>query len=205
MTIRAADLGLPLTQQGTGLTSNAHFGAASVTAADTINGVSLQAASGISTSRCGVSFLYKPVPATPYTLTVKLAATYTSSGYAGASVGWYDGSSKLHLLALAANAGAAPRLEFQKWSAPGTFVANDATWANTFFNQPFAYPTWLQINDTGSSLNLAVSQDGGYFVNLGNYTKSSAYLGSSGYSNLLFGLNLCENAFGATLQQWSGA
>jgi hypothetical protein len=152
-----------------------------------------------------VSFLYKTAPTPPYTLTVKLAATYTSSGYAGASVGWYDGSSKLHLFALVANAGAAPRLEFQKWSDPGTFVANDNTWANNSTNQGLSYPLWLQINDTGGNLNLLFSQDGGSFTQLGNYAKSAAYLGSSGYSNLVFGLNLCENIVGATLQQWSGA
>ena len=50
-------------------------------------------------------------------------------------------------------------------------------------------PTWLQISDYGTNITFAMSLDGVNFVPLKTEAKSGAWLGSSGYNNVIFYIN----------------
>lgn len=183
------------TSAGTGLTTWFNQGSATVT--DTPVGICVNAPA--TSSSGNITGRYMTAPSPPYTITVLLAATRVSTGYAGAGIGWYDGTSKLHLVAYATDGGGVAHFEIQKWNSATSWNSNDVSSAANGFSQPI----WLQIEDDGTTIYFRFSQDGANFFPLFSTAKSSGFLGSSGYSNVIFFANPELSQTLATLMSWT--
>jgi hypothetical protein len=168
------------TSAGTGLSTWLNQGTATV--ADAAAGILLTAPSGGGDNIRG---RYMNAPSTPYTKTALIAMTsppQTNTGRAG--FGWYDGSAKLQALTVF-NSGA---------NGYGIDVEN---WTNvtTFSSQPYgvqklwASPVWLRISDDGTTVKFQLSSDGMGWTTLYSIAKASGFLGSSGYSKIIFFVN----------------
>jgi hypothetical protein len=91
-----------------------------------------------------------------------------------------------------------PVMRVEKWTNATTFSASDFTSQSNIFSQPI----WLQISDDGTNISFAFSQDGSFFVTLFSVAKASGFLGSTGYSNLIFFTNPQGSRTFGTLLSW---
>jgi hypothetical protein len=182
------------TSASTGLSTWLNQGSATV--ADSLVGASMDVPSSASTDN--ITGRYKAAPSTPYTITVLVAATMTSSLSNAVGLGWYDGTAKLHLISYGPDNGARPFLRITKWNSTSSFSAADFTSATNGFSQPI----WLRIADDGTNVSFAFSQDGVNFLPLFSVAKSSGFLGASGYSNIIFYANPLGSRTLATLMSW---
>jgi hypothetical protein len=138
---------------------------------------------------------YVAAPAAPYTLTVLVAGTRTNVSVAGGiGIGWYDGSAKLHLMAFGP-----AFLVVNRWNSVSSWNANDFLNSSTAFPQPL----WMQLRDDGTNISFAISQDGANFIQVYSAVKSSSWLGSSGYSNLLLFAQPQGGQTLSTLMSWA--
>lgn len=138
------------------------------------------------------------VPSTPYIITALLAQTAEGVNNGGVEFGWYNGSNKLHTVA---------------WEYASGWIAiiiewNSATSINTGVNPAMnidTSPTWFQLSDNGTNITFAFSKDGSNFFTILTQAKSAGYLGSSGYTNIFFGIrpNNSPNMIG-TIMSWNG-
>jgi hypothetical protein len=145
--------------------------------------------------------LSKAVPATPYSITAEIQCFYSGNGINGtgtiaSGLGWYDGT-KLHLLAMQ-NA----TLLVTKFTNFTTFSANDFSNGN-FPQYSYQYPNWFKIKDDGTNVVFYYSADGATFQQLFTVAKSGGFLGSSGYTTLVFGVNSNGAAGTCTLMSWT--
>jgi hypothetical protein len=182
------------TRVSTGLSGWLNQGSA--TTGDTATGLQVTGVSGQFWQ-----LLTKTPPATPYSITAEIQCFYSANGVNGTStigggIGWTDGT-KLHLLALQ-NA----TLLVTKFSNFTTFSANDFSNGN-FPQYNFQYPNWLKIKDDGTNVVFYFSADGATFQQLFSVAKSAGYLGSSGYSTLVFGTNSNGAAATCTVLSWA--
>jgi hypothetical protein len=182
------------TQASTGLSGWLNQGSA--TTSNTATGLQV---TGVSGQLWQV--LTKAVPATPYSITAEIQCFYSANGVngigtIGGGIGWTDGT-KLHLLALQ-NA----TLLVTKFTNATTFSANDFSNGN-FPQYNFQYPTWLKIKDDGTNVVFYFSADGATFQQLFSVAKSAGFLGSSGYTTLVFGPNSNGAASTCTLMSWT--
>ena len=180
------------TSAGIGLATWLNQGSATV--ADNAVGITIDApSSGTTPNLIG---RYMAVPTPPYTITVLIAATRYANSANGVGIGWYDGTAKLHVF----NYGFVnlPLMRVEKWTNATTFSASDFTSQNNIFSQPI----WLQISDDGTNVSFAFSQDGSFFVTLFSVAKASGFLGSTGYSNLIFYTNPQGSRTFGTLLSW---
>jgi hypothetical protein len=188
------------TSTGTGLTTWLNQGSATV--ADTEVGVCITAPAQTSFNALG---RYKAAPSTPYTATAKVCLTTVPVGHApSVFLGWYDGSDKLHVVALLNNTGGPHwAIEVDKATNPTSFDATDFSTTISVIVGPVC---WLQIEDDGTDVYFRFSNDGGNFLQVFTVAKSSGWLGSSGYANVIFGTN-SDNESGtevlATLMSYS--
>lgn len=182
------------TSAGTGLTTWLNQGSASVT--DAPVGVSISAPLS---SGADVTGRYRTAPTPPYTITALISRTADSNSYNAAGIGWYDGSSKLHLISYVTKSGGSPYFEIEKWNSTTSFNGNDYASNSNGFSQPI----WLQINDDGTNVHFLFSQDGYNFLQLFSVAKSSGFLGASGYSNVIFFANPQASQTFATLMSWA--
>ncbi|OAF10260.1 hypothetical protein AXW67_25915 [Bradyrhizobium neotropicale] len=167
----------------------------SSTTADNAVGFSLN----VTTSN-GLTGVFRSAPSTPYTITALIAATRSSTSYNGVGIGWYDGTNKLHVLSYATQNGGPPYFEVEKWNSPTSFSANDLTSANNGFSQPI----WLRVADDGTNVSFAFSQDGVNFLTLFSTAKSSGFLGTSGYNNVIFPANpIASSRTIGTIMSWA--
>ncbi len=173
------------TSSGTGLTNWLNQGTATV--ADNAVGISIDAPTSGTT------------PNLIYTITALIVGTRNANSSNGIGIGWYDGTAKLHVLSYTLNAGGAPIFQVNKWTNATTFSASDFTSSNNNFAQPI----WLQIKDDGTTVSFAFSQDGSFYVTLFSVAKASGFLGSTGYSNLVFFVNPQGSRTFATLLSWT--
>ena len=81
-----------------------------------------------------------------------------------------------------------------------TFSANDAA-INTQNLQ--GVPVWFKITDDGTTVKFYYSYDGGAFTQAFSVSRASGYLGSSGYTNVFFGVNSNTAATLGTLMSWA--
>jgi len=175
------------TAASTGLVNWLNQGTATVT--ETPVGISLRS---VPTNALVGRFV--GAPAAPYTLRALVASTTNASGTYGVGLGFYDGFSKVEWVQYG------PYLQVVRWSSPTAFAGFDAAYNLFFFTQPI----WLQLQDDGTNVSFAFSQDGVNFVTLYSTTKSAGYLGSTGYRNLVFLANPGVGASTiATLLSWS--
>jgi hypothetical protein len=139
----------------------------------------------------------KASPGTPYTITALIAVTRNASGFAGAGIGWTDGT-KLHVLSLVSDNGLESYLEVEKWTNDTTFSANDFTGQHSALQQFI----WMRIRDDGTNVTFSYSNDGANFLTAFTVAKASGFLGSSGYSNVIFFANP-QSAELVTLMSWT--
>lgn len=182
------------TGTGTGLTN--WFNQGSATETDSAVGMLITAPS--SGGSGNVTGLYMGAPSTPYTITALIARTANSNSYNGAGIGWYDGTNKLHVLSYLTSNGNAPYLEVEKWNTATSFNSNDVASNPNSFSQPI----WLQMRDDGTNVSFAFSQDGANFLQLFSVAKSSGFLGTTGYSQVIFFTNPQGSNTLSTLLSW---
>jgi hypothetical protein len=125
---------------------------------------------------------FKAVPSTPYTIKALVAGTRSSNSYNEVGVGWYDGTAKLHLISITTTGGGANSMTVTRWNSVTSFNTSDYSSAVNAYAQPI----WLQIQDDGTNVSFAFSQDGANFLPVYSVAKASGFLGASGYSNLVF-------------------
>lgn len=175
---------------------NNWFNQASTLLTESPVGTSISAPS--SGANQNVSGRFMPAPTPPYSITALVAATANTSAKASAGIGWYDGTGKLHVVSYLWDNGNSPYLEVQRWNGSSTLDGADYSSFRDGFNQPI----WLQLNDDGANVSFAFSQDGLTFNRLYTTSKSSGWLGATGYSNVIFFLNPNGGPTIGTLMSW---
>ena len=155
----------------------------SATVADSGAGIAITQASTGSTDRMAIR--YGAVPAsTPYTLTALLAVTGmgVNTGNRSATFGWYDGSSKAQCFRLLYNSNAAIGLLVTRFNGLDSATSNDFGSTASVSN-----PCWLRLRNDGTNVYWEASLDGVNFLTLFQQALASSYLGSTGYTNVMFG------------------
>jgi hypothetical protein len=96
-------------------------------------------------------------------------------------------------------------LAVDSWTNPATY--SGTPFSITLVTQLIPY-LWLRIVDAGTTVSFQYSIDGSYWLTAGTVTKSSSFLGSSGYNYIGVGLDTYQgpaSGIGGTLLSWSGA
>ncbi|WP_147377801.1 hypothetical protein [Mesorhizobium waimense] len=182
------------TSAGTGLTTWLNQGSGVVT--DSAVGMCIDVPSSGSTANFSGRYMAAPMP--PYKITTLVAVTRNSSSFSGVGIGWYDGIGKLHTLNYTTNGGGAPIFQVLRWTNVTTVSAVDVASSANAFPQP----VWLQIADDGTNVSFSFSQDGANFLPIFSVAKASGFLGSSGYSNIIFGINPQGSRTLGTVMSW---
>lgn len=180
-----------------GMTNWLNQGGATVN--DRSTGVSISAPSNSGTS---LRVRYGTAPGTPYTKYAFLSLT-GAANYIATGIGWYDGSAKLHVLTLQTDSTSAGRIAMIRWTDTATFSAYETGFPQSWVSQFI----WMSIADDGTNISVGVSfsGDNSDYVTLFTVAKSSGFLGSSGYTNLCFYVDVERtgtNAIG-TIQSWT--
>lgn len=178
----------------TGLSSWLNQGASSVI--DSTVGISMTAQD--SGTANNISARMMPSPAPPYKITALIGATRSSTAYNGIGIGWFDGTDRLHLFASTTISGGLPKFEVSKWNSATSYSGGDFQTTSNGYSQPF----WMQIADDGSAVSVGISQDGANFLQLFSTPKSTGWLGTSGYSNVVFFINPQGGLTTGTLMSW---
>lgn len=176
------------TQSNTGLSTWLNQGAAVAT--DSAAGLNVK-----STNTTQFRSLRKAVPTAPYTIRALVALNSTQAAFAGALFGWTD-LTKYHVWLIQSTTG----ILVTKFSGPGTFVANDLVINDSGIQVP---RLWLEIKDDGTNVVFSMSADGDQFIPRFTVSKASGYLGSTGYTNIVFGASCSGVAANATLLSYS--
>ena len=185
------------TQSGTGLTTWLHQNLASVS--DGATGMCLQSPNA---SALAISGLYGPAPSTPYTITALIAVAKNTNEYDGVALGWYDGSNKTHAISLSTQGGNGNDVQVDYWNNPTNYAGTNWT-TNSLGSNVFSQPIWFQIEDDGTTVYFRYGYDGVNFITGYSVAKSSGWLGSGGYSNVLFYTNPQGGTNIATLLSWT--
>jgi hypothetical protein len=175
---------------GTGLSTWLNQGTAAV--ADTSVGMSLTAPNS---SGAQLRVRYAAAPATPYVITALIASTAKSVNFSQIGIGWYDGTAKLHVIALGYNNGWG--VAISKWNTTSSFNGSDVGQGLVAMN-----PAWVQIQDSGSTVSFRISADGFNFITLFSVAKASGFLGATGYSNIAFFVNAQSADDVGTVMSW---
>lgn len=183
------------TSVGTGLVGWLNQGGATIS--DTPVGISVTAPA-IANGDSIVGRLM-PAPTPPYKIKALISSTRDSSTYASSGIGWYDGSNKLHVIALSPQNGSPQVVAVSKYNSPTSYNSGD--FGST--QDGLAQPLWLQIADDGTNISFAFSQDGVNFLTGYSNAKSSSWLGSSGYSNIVVTTNAQKSETTTTVLSWS--
>lgn len=170
------------TLSSTGLATWFNQGSASV--ADSDAGVLLTIPAESNLDR--VRGRYKTAPSTPYTITA-LVGSVMFGNPVMAGIGWHDGT-KVQEIDLR-NSGAGWVIFVSSWTNSNTFSADNAGSVVAPAN-----PLWLRLADNGTTVSFQYSADGVNFYTRYSVAKASGFLGSSGYSNILFFGNM-KNGF----------
>lgn len=167
------------TKAGTGLTTWINQGTA--TTNDDVIGLTIQVPSSATHS---IRALSKPALTTPYTVKGLFSVSaYPGSSFSYAGLGWADGTTatnKLHVIPIA-RGGNIMMVELDKWTNFTTFSATDVGQNGSMMN-----PAWFAISDDGTTIRFLMSFDGLYWNVFFSVAKASGWLGSTGYSNIVF-------------------
>lgn len=179
------------TQANTGLTTWVNQGGATVTDAS----VGIQIINPTTSSDDNIRGLFRPVPATPYTLTALLELASVAGNYPTAILGWADsGSTKTHAVFICGDgrSGLVSPTGYSSWSFSG---------APTFTRD--GRRVWLRFSDDGTAIAVQWSISGVYWHTLYSGAKASSHLGAAGYNRLFFGASSASITGIATLLSWS--
>jgi hypothetical protein len=196
--VSAGDPAAPPTMKSTGYSK---FATTQATAAltDSPGGVVLSDAG--QGGKDVVRAVCKDAPPTPYTITAKIALTVTdlNSHYDWGGLMWRDSNSG-KMIGWGITTGIA--------GVPGllsTNFTNMTTWAGSKEGPINLYTLtlWLQLQDTGTTVNEKYSiSNGGYYQVLSKL-KSNGYLGSSGYNQICIALNAQSGATSLILESYA--
>lgn len=144
------------------------------------------------------AFRYMAAPgSTPYSFSalITLSSAATTNIINGVAIGWTDGT-KLEVIRLLDNNNAM-QLWHTDYTNVTTFNLNNPAVAAF----PHTLPVWVQIRDDGTTVYFQVSGDGVNWKPLFSNLKSVGFLGSSGYSNICFGVAANFDTVG-TILSW---
>ncbi|HEX5444336.1 MAG TPA: hypothetical protein VFW87_10925, partial [Pirellulales bacterium] len=195
-------IGAVPTQASTGLGTWLNQGSA--TAVDGVNGVSIRApAEGTYKGAFTFRGLYKAAPATPYSFKALIGLSTGGLSWTKAGLGWFNpGTGKAQAIylgsaAAADSGGAGSVYEVADFTLPTTFngvvtLNNGKSGANVPFN---GNPAWFKIRDDGTNIYVYLSASGGDddFVEVYTVAKASGFLGSTGYSDVMFFVSTQNN------------
>jgi len=167
------------TQAGTGFTSWYRQGSATV--ADMAMGVAVFCPNQGSTNKITAITKASAGSGTAKKYRALIARTGNPAGFSGPIFGWSDGT-KAHVVGL--NGSSTDGLTVHTWTNSTTYGSNLVTMAN--FPQSFV---WLQLWDDGTNIVFQFSQDGVNFITIYTIARASGFLGSAGYTNIIFGGN----------------
>ncbi len=123
--------------------------------------------------------LYGPAPTPPYTRTILLLYNEVNATDSYVLFGWYDGSAKLQTIAYNNNAN-------QGWVTWNSYSSLQTI-------NPVAVPiwefVWFRLADDGTNYTMSYSYDGVNFNTIATGSKSTGWLGASGYANIFIGCN----------------
>jgi hypothetical protein len=182
-----------VTVGGGGISSNDLFdisagvpAASAFTNVNFVSGVTKTEVSGkavmLNTTAAATGTMYllaKAVPSTPYRVAAFIQQN-TPGANSWSFVGWRDSSSG-KLVTMNQNG---INADIQKYSAPGSFAGNLLAGVTL---AEFATGGWYAFEDDGTNVSFEVSVDGVNFVKVYTEAKSTGYLGSSGYNQIMVG------------------
>ncbi|UEP53009.1 hypothetical protein LMA00_30275 [Burkholderia ambifaria] len=169
------------TSSTTGFTTWVNQGS-TATVTDSATGILLQdLTSGGSTV---LRLRAKNAPSAPYSAIALFAMNLQpATSFSGFVFGWYDGSNKLQVVNFQFQ-GSSLDLGVVSYSNPTTYVAMNYGQVQWFGGQL----VWLRLQDDGTNISYSYSIDGVGWIVLYKMAKSSGYLGTSGYSQIAFGV-----------------
>lgn len=132
-------------------------------------------------------------PATPYSIDMLVAADTPWQSFTGWGACWTDGTK--YDTALCNNNGGQLEIRHALFNTASSFNTS----VDTVWNLATASVQWIRLRDDGTSIYILTSADGATWNQKYTVTKSSGFLGSSGYSNVGFFLDV-EGSSGATNQ-----
>lgn len=184
------------TQASTGLTSWANQ-PASFTVADNAVGVTV---TGPAQGAHNPGIIKVAAPATPYSISALIAHTGLHTNFNVAVFGWWNGLA----------GGSAKETMFHHGYADGMQLLdytglNAATLAATGPGVQTGIPDilWYKLRDDGTNVTFSFSQDGVSWIAWYTVAKASGFLGATGYSNIVFGVNSFSLQAWATLMSWT--
>lgn len=146
--------------------------------------------------------LIKSAPATPYAAVALLLISPNLGGNnSGPVFGWYDGSNKLDTITFVVQGSGATLTNVYHitWASPTA-----TSTATQIFQVLFPGQIWLRAKDDGTNVSLSISYDGiKWFDVMAPTAKSSAFLGSSGYSKLFVGTDAFSGECDFTLASYT--
>lgn len=144
-------------------------------------------ATGIAVHDETVSGIYALVsqtpPATPYTKTALLTMGGPLTSNAAGMLGWSDGTKALifFMQPNLTRLGSLTNTNINSGSGTQTIGTTYSTNRQLF--------VWVKITDDGTNYKIEASFDGGWYFTVVSGTKSGANLGSSGFTNIVFGMD----------------
>lgn len=122
---------------------------------------------------------------TPYRVAILAYGTGQSVQYNSQAFGWTDGT-KFETMTIVNSFNV---VTHSQWSNSASRATDTSVW--TIFASPYGMTyggLWIGLRDDGTNVHYELSQDGVNFITIFTVTKSSGYLGSSGYSHIFFGV-----------------
>jgi len=167
------------TAASTGLTAWLNQGTSAVS--DSPTGITIDAPSSAATNLSG---RHVTAPSAPYTITALIGATRTTIGGGCVGIGWYDGSSKIQGICYYTGSSndSQQLVNVRRYNSPTSQTSASFTSGLNGFSEPI----WFRISDDGTNVSFGFSYDGANFLPVYTTTKAAGFLGSAGYSKLLF-------------------
>jgi len=147
-----------------------------------------------------IQALTRAVPATPYRVAVAMAPLtpkFGANSFSLQGVGWTDGT-KFQVIGFFNNAGNSNRVVVANYSSVTALASEPVPSADTGIIVPVNH-IWIGLYDDGTNVSFQLSTDSVYWKNVYTVAKASGYLGTSGYTDLMFFIDGVGSA-GPTVQ-----
>lgn len=179
------------TSSNTGYSNWGNQVSATVTDAET--GVYLAGAQ----SAGNISIRYKTVPSTPYAATFLVETAHVDGGSQRCVLGWYDGT-KIQCIAHYGTT-----LYVVGYTSLTAGAAASSVMTSSNIEPPEL--SWFRLEDDGTNVSFYYVPGGSPSSKwlLYSVAKASGYLGSSGYTNLFFGINRNQAKQGLTVLSYT--
>jgi hypothetical protein len=129
-----------------------------------------------------------------------IARTAHPNSYTGTYFGWSDGT-KVHGMGF--NGAGTSGIVVNHWSNATTYVAQDSSVQISFGTSggggAWFPPIWFQLIDDGTNIGFAYGYDGTSWLYVFSQARSAGYLGSTGYTKIIFGCNPYDALIYSTL------